>query len=268
MRYERVNNLAASLHKIRKRGEASPLETYYKVIYSDAFIPLKRNKTYSKEAVHVMYGVKGGNTQALLLLDSNPTESADVWGDYYKKLKARGLQQVDLVVTDGLRGLNDVIHKHFPEADLQRCVVHKIRNVLNKVRPREKAIIASDLKELFNNFDTEASREKAKKKLANFCDRWREVYPAVANAFAKEDLACYFTYIKYPVAVRGMIYTTNSIENLNRQIRKVTKTKVSFDKADNLLDVVFMVIKDFEGHHWQKYPVHGFKYWSKKTLLD
>ncbi len=64
-----------------------------------------------------------------------------------------------------------------------------------------------------------------------------------------------------------MIYTTNSIENLNRQIRKVTKTKVTFDKGENLLDLVFMVIKDFEGNNWQKYPVYNFKYWTKKTQL-
>ena len=86
----------------------------------------------------------------------------------------------------------------------------------------------------------------------------------MTNVFSKEDIEYYFTYVKYPVEVRRMIYTTNSIENLNRQIRKVTKTKVSFDKSDNLLDLVFMVIKDFERSNWQKYPVHAFKYWGKK----
>ena len=81
MSYETVNNLAESFHEIRKQWEASPLDAYYKVIYSDAlYIPLKRNKSYSKEAVHVIYGVKEDNTRELLLLEVNPTESANVWG--------------------------------------------------------------------------------------------------------------------------------------------------------------------------------------------
>ena len=75
----------------------------------------------------------------------------------------------------------------------------------------------------------------------------------------------YLTYIAYPVEVRRMIYTNNSIENLNRQIRRVTKSKVTFEKASNLLDLVFVVIKDFEASIWQKYPVHTFNAWTTFT---
>ena len=75
----------------------------------------------------------------------------------------------------------------------------------------------------------------------------------------------YLTYIDYPVEVKKMIYTTNSIENLNRQIRKVTKTKVSFENENNLLNLVYMVIKDFEVENWQKYPIHNFKFWPRFT---
>lgn len=267
MSYDTVNNLAESFHKIRKQWEAQQLDSYYKVVYCDAlYIPLKRLQSYSKEAVHVIFGVKEDNTRELLLVEVNPTEGAEVWGEYYEKLKMRGVEQIDLIVADGLKGLSDAIRPHFPGADFQSCVVHRFRNVLKKIRPKEKNHIAYELKEVFNNFDTAASVDKARRKLVEFCNRWRNFYPAVATTLLDGEVLDYFTYVKYPVEVRKMIYTTNGIENLNRQIRKVTDKKVTFDKVENLLDLVFMVVKDFEINNWQKYPVYAFKYWEKNTL--
>ena len=78
----------------------------------------------------------------------------------------------------------------------------------------------------------------------------------------------YWTYICYPVEVRGQIYTTNGLEKLNRQIRRVTKSKVSFDKVENLLDIVYMVIKDFEESNGQKYAVNTFQNWPRNTQLS
>lgn len=265
MSYETVNNLSESFHKIRTKWEERALDAYYKVLYCDAlYVSLKRNNSYSKEAVHVIYGVKEDNTRELLLLEVNPTESHNVWGEYFEKLQKRGINQVDLVVSDGLAGLSDTARFEFPGSDFQRCVVHKQRNVLNKVRPREKQALAHDIKEVFNNFESDSTLEKAQAKLDKFCATWENSYPNVVKSLQKEDMNDYFTYIQYPVQVRRMIYTTNSVENLNRQIRRVTKTKVTFDKADNLLDLTFMVIKDFEANNWQKFPVHAFTNWPKK----
>ena len=216
-------------------------------------------------AVHVIYGVKDDNTRELLLLEVNPTESHTIWGEYFIKLKERGVNEVDLIVADGLSGLSDTARKHFVGCDFQRCVVHKQRNVLNKIRPKDKEEVASDIKSVFNNFESSSSMVEAEKKLQAFCDKWNDSYPNVARSLQNEEMKDYFTYINYPTEVRRMIYTTNSIENLNRQIRRVTKTKVTFDKAENLLDITFMVIKDFEANNWQKFSVHAFNNWPKKT---
>ncbi len=89
------------------------------------------------------------------------------------------------------------------------------------------------------------------------------MYSKVLDRLSEEKLRDYLTYIDYPVEVRRMIYTTNSIENLNRQIRKVTKTKVCFGNENNLLNLVFMAVKDFEVNNWQKYPVTTFRYWPR-----
>ncbi len=91
---------------------------------------------------------------------------------------------------------------------------------------------------------------------------WGGMYSKVLDRLSEEKLRDYPTYIDYPVEVRRMIYTTNSIENLNRQIRKVTKTKVCFGNENNLLNLVFM---DFEVSNWQKYPVSAFRYWPRFT---
>ena len=267
MSHDVVNNLADSFHEIRTNWEQRPLDAYYKAVYCDAlYVSLKRGDNYSKEAVYVMYGVKDDNTRELLLLEVNPTEGSGMWGEYFTQLKKRGVEEIDLIIADGLVGFADAAKQVYSTSDIQRCVVHLERNLLRKVKPRDKATFAYDLKELFNKFDKDSSKEKAYKKLKDFHSTWKDSYSASIDKLLDEGfIDDYLTYIAYPVSVRRMIYTTNSIENLNRQIRKVTKTKVNFAKESNLLDLIYMVIKDFEGNNWQKYPVTAFAKWPDKT---
>jgi transposase-like protein len=256
-----ISNLSESFHEIRQKWESEELDAYYKVVYADAlFVSLKRGNSYSKEAVYLMYGLKDDNTRELLLLEVNPTEGSSVWGEYFAKLKARGVCQIDLIVADGLVGFSEAARRHFPEADFQKCVVHLQRSILSKVRPRDKEAFAHDLREIFNNFDNESSKVDALSKAKQFARSVQSTYPAISDKFANEEyLLEYLTYVDYPCGVRRMIYTTNSVENLNRQIRRVTKTKVTFDKESNMLDLIFMIIKDFESCNWQRYSVISFQ---------
>jgi len=123
--------------------------------------------------------------------------------------------------------------------------------------------MAEDLKELFDNFSENSTTEKAKIKLSLFLDKWKTKYPNINRFFKDGKSEYYFTYIKYHYTVRRLIYTTNSIENLNRAIRKATKNKLSFESPETLLDYVFMVIKKFEEKNFSKYPVHNYKYFKK-----
>jgi transposase-like protein len=260
---ETINNLAESFHGIRMKWQERELDAYYKVVYCDAlYVSLKRGNSYSKEAVYVAYGVKDDNTRELLLLEVNPTEGSNIWGEHFAGLKERGIEQIDLIVADGLTGFADEAKKYFA-CDIQRCVVHLQRSLLNKVRPKDKTSFGYDLKDAFNNFDINSNVDSAMKKLQELVNKWA-MYK-LDRLTNEEFIIDYLTYINYPMEVRRMIYTTNSIENLNRQIRKVTKTKVTFDKESNLLDLVFMIIKDFECNNWQKYPVITYQHWPKKT---
>jgi putative transposase len=267
MSRETINNLSESFHEIRTNWERKPLDAYYKVVYCDAlYVSLKRGNSYSKEAVYVMFGVKDDNTRELLLLEVNPTEGP-VWAECFAKLKQRGVEQIDLIVADGLIEFDTYARQHYPSSDLQRCVVHLERNLLSKVRPRDKQAFSCDMREAFNNFDRSSTKEQARLKIKHLVETWGASYNL---SRLEEDgyILDYLTYIGYPAEVRRMIYTTNSIENLNRQIRKVTKTKVTFDKEANMLDLIFMIIKDFEADNWQKYPVTAFQSWPKKTQYN
>ena len=108
----------------------------------------------------------------LLLLEVNPTESCKVWGAYYKKLRDSGVESLDLVVADGLKGLNDRATYCFSEARFQRRVAHKMGNLLHKVRPDDKAALAPALTKIFNNFEPTSTLEAAGVRLTAFCERW------------------------------------------------------------------------------------------------
>tara|TARA_Y100000389_G_scaffold153905_1_gene154282 strand:- start:207 stop:1400 length:1194 start_codon:yes stop_codon:yes gene_type:complete len=263
--FTKVSELAEEFNKVRKVWESKKLDSYYKVIYADAlFQSLRREDSYSKEALHIIIGVKEDNSKEVLYLGINPTESSNSWEEAFENIKIRGVQNVDLIVADGLTGMEDVVHKLFPNTDFQKCVIHKMRNVMLKIRPKEKEELGADIKEVFNNFSENSTQEKAIIKLDNFLNKWKIKYPNIKRFFANDVKEFYFTYVRYPLAVRRSIYTTNPIENLNRQIRKATKNKYSFEKESRLLDYVFIVVKDFEIQNWQKYPVNLFANWQKE----
>lgn len=268
----KISNLAKTFNKFREAWKNSKLERHYKVVFGDAvWVTVKRGDEYTKEAVYIAYGVREDNRREMLVLEQNPTESARFWGEILKDLKEkRGVEEIDLFVADGLKGLEDEIAKVYPNSktEFQKCVVHKMRNVLTKTSPKDKKEVAKDLKEIFNNFDERDTLKKALRKKDDFLKRWKVKYPNFKNHFKEGDIEYYFTYIKFDPKVRRMIYTTNSIENLNRQVRKTTKNKLSFESPDRLLDYLFMVIKEFEEKNYMKYPVTNYKFFKKMTKKE
>jgi transposase-like protein len=137
-----------------------------------------------------------------------------------------------------------------------------MRNILDKTRPKDKKEVAQDLKEVFNNFSEIDTVENGLKKVETFIHKWKTKYPQIKRFFKDGKIEYYFTYTEFHSNVRRMIYTTNSIENINRIVRKATKNKLSFEKPEYLLDYVFMIIKEFEEKNFQKYPVSNYKYFK------
>lgn len=254
-----ISKLAEEFHGVRLAWERSPLDWHYRAIFCDAiFITVRRGDSYQKEPVYIAYGVNSEEKREILALAVYPTESAESWREVLMTAKKRGLERVDVLIADGLEGMPDVVHELFPGTHFQSCVVHKMRNVLRDIRPRDKEAVATDLKHVFDNFHLEATVGAAKQKLAIFLDAWKEKYPNLHRHFKNNNLDYYFSYVHFHPDVRRLIYTTNSIENVNRFIRKGTKNKLSFESPDRLLDYVFIIIKDFETRNWSRYPVHQF----------
>ena len=254
-----VNNLAEQFHQIRTAWEQSQLDTAYRAIFCDCiFITVRRGESYEKEAVYVAYGITSSNTRELLALAVNPSESTTTWKNIFSSLKARGVTNVSLVIADGITGMEDAVAEAWRGAQMQKCVVHKMRNILNNIRPKDKAAVAEDVKEVFDNFDADATKENAYLKVEAFIEKWQGKYPTIKNHCNKKTLGYYFTYIDFPPEVRRLIYPTNSIENLNKHIRKGTKNKLSFESPERLLDYVFIIIKEFEHKNWSRFPVHQF----------
>lgn len=262
----KISDLVKVFNQFREAWQKSKLEKHYKAVFADVvFVTVKRGNEYTKEGVYLAYGVREDNRRELLVLAINPTESATEWGNLLNELKTRGVEKIDLFVADGLQHLEDEIMKIFPGTDFQKCVVHKMRNILNKVVPKDKKEVAADLKKVFANFEKDATLKKALVKKTDFVKKWKSKYPNFKNFFKEGNIEYYFTYIKFTPSVRRMIYTTNSVENLNRQIRKTTKNKLSFESPDRLLDYLFMIIKEFEEKNFMKYPVSNYKYFKKTT---
>jgi putative transposase len=254
-----ISELAEQFHAIRLAWEKTPLASLYRVVYCDCvFITVRRGDSYQKEAVYIAYGVTEHNTRELLALSIEPTESATVWKTLFAQMKERGVHSVPLVVADGLAGLEDAVQETWHDAQVQKCVVHKMRAILATIRPKDKQACAEDLKHVFDNFGETATLEKAKEKAEAFIATWEKKYPHIARFFDEKTIDYYFTYIQFPPDVRRLIYTTNSIENVNRAIRKATKNKLSFENPTRLLDYVFVIVKEFEEKHWERKPVHQY----------
>lgn len=257
----KITSLSKVFRQFREAWENSKLERHYLVMFCDCiFITVRRGDSYSREAVYVAYGVRKDLKRELLALSINPTESAREWGEIWEKLKKRGVEKIDLIIADGLTELEEETTRVFPDSQFQKCVIHKMRNILNKTRPQDKNEMAKDLKKVFDNFDENSTLEKAMRKVVDLREKWKEKYSRLDRFFKEETIEYYFTYLRFNPKVRRMIYTTNSIENLNRAIRKATKNKLSFESPENLLDYVFMILKEFEEKNFMKYPVTDYKY--------
>lgn len=203
------------------------LEAKYSVIFMDAtHIPLKR-QTVSKEAVYIVIGIRLDGTKEVLGFTIAPTESAYVWKEILQDLKDRGLEEVLLVVTDGLSGIHDSIHSVYPNAQFQQCCVHISRNIAHKVRVSDRQEVCNDFKLVYQA----ASKEEAMNQISFMIDKWKKQYPRVVKLLLNPAI---LTFYNFPPSIRRTIYSTNLIEGFNKQLKKYTKRKEQFPNEESL----------------------------------
>lgn len=212
------------------------LETYYPVLFVDCVhIKIHRKRSVSCEAFYVVMAVTEEGRREVLGIFNMPVESATGWGEIFDRLKDRGMERVGLMVADGIRGLDTVIGEKFPATPLQRCVTHLKRGLLAKVRHGDKAALAADLKDIFRTGQRDYTVEKAWAGWQDMCDRWGKDYRAIKMLRNNADYKAYMTYLNYAPEIQSMIYTTNWIERLNRDFRRVTRMRTAMPNEESVL---------------------------------
>ncbi|MGX7014454.1 IS256 family transposase [Vagococcus silagei] len=203
------------------------LEAKYSVIFMDAtHIPLKR-QTVSKEAVYIVIGIRLDGTKEVLGFTIAPTDSAYVWKEILQDLKDRGLEEVLLVVTDGLSGIHDSIYSIYPNAQFQQCCVHVSRNIAHKVRVKDRKEICDDFKTVYQA----TSKEEALEQVTFMTEKWKSQYPKIIKLLFNPAI---LTFYNFPPSIRRTIYSTNLIEGFNKQLKKYTKRKEQFPNEESL----------------------------------
>ena len=251
-----VNEVQEDIDLWRKRE----LEEYYPVLYIDAIYQYVRYQgSVKKIPFYIILGVKEDYTREVLSIEAFPSESSVCWEELFVELKKRGVAEVSLIVSDALNGIENAITKVF-NSDHQLCVTHLKRNVLAKVSKKDREEIAKDLKEVFRTTDKFDSPEKGWKRWNEFIDKWIKKYPYFVN-YKDDRYRLHFTYLNYNYQIRSMIYTTNWIERLNRDFRRVSKMRASMPTIESVLGLYIGVAKEKKAY---RYKVSNFEFEDKK----
>jgi transposase-like protein len=210
-----------------------PLEPYYPIIMIDAtFIYTRRIDHVSKEGYYTILGVRADRTREVLAVINFPTESAIAWEVVLKSLKERGLKEIGLIVCDSLTAIEDSIWRQFPKTEIQLCAIHLQRNVNKHIKPKDKALVAEDLKEVLRTGDRNDTVEKGYQRWLEFCSKWGKYYPSIKRMGENERYKLNFTYLGYDYRTHNMLYSTNWIERLNRDYKRTTRMRGALPGPD------------------------------------
>lgn len=237
---EMISRMTDRILPIAKEWQNRPLERKYAVVFMDAvhFHVREDNRTI-KKAVYVAIGVKLTGVKEVLGMWIGGNESAKYWLGVLNEIKNRGVEDIMVVSVDGLTGFADAIGAVFPQAEIQRCIVHQIRYTTKFVSYKDVKAFIKDLKSIYQA-DT---LEMAELGLDQLEEKWGKKYPSSVSSW-RTNWPQLSTYFKYPPEIRKVIYTTNAIENFNRQLRKVTKSKAVFPTDDALFKSLYLAMMD------------------------
>ena len=219
-----------------KEWQSRPLDGVYAVVFFDAihYKVRDRGKIVSK-AAYTCLGVNLEGKRDVLGLWVGENEGASYWLGIINELKNRGVQDILIACMDGLKGLPDAVNAVFPDTEIQLCIVHMIRNSVKFVGYKNQKEFCADLKLVYNA----PSENAGQVQLDKLIEKWNATYPLAIKPWIHhwDHIA---TFFKFPEEVRRLIYTTNHVEALHRQFRKVTKNKAVFPTDDSLLKMLFL----------------------------
>ncbi len=215
-----------------------PLDDVYPVLFLDCLVlKIREGGTVQRRACYLALGVTVEGDRDVLGMWFQESEGAKFWMQVLTELKQRGLQDILICCVDGLKGFPDAIEAIFPKTIVQTCVVHLIRHSLRYVPRREREQVARDLKPIYTAVDADAAQQA----LEAFDDKWGTRFPVITQAWLNA-WEYVIPFLAFPPEVRRVIYTTNAIEALNRQLRKAIKTKGHFPNEEAARKLIYLAI--------------------------
>jgi putative transposase len=233
-----ISRVTAAVLEDAERWQTRPLEALYPIVYLDALvIKIREDRAVRKHACYLAIGVNTDGEREVLGMWFQRTEGAKFWLGVLTELKQRGLEDVLVCCVDGLTGFPEAIEAVYPNAWVQTCIVHQIRSSLRFVSYRDRRAVAADLKKIYTAVD----RDHAETELERFAEKWDARYPMISASWI-EHWEHIVPFLAFPADVRRVIYTTNTIEALNRQLRKHIKTRGSFPDQDAARRLLYLAI--------------------------
>ncbi|WP_425362497.1 IS256 family transposase [Candidatus Tisiphia endosymbiont of Hybos culiciformis] len=228
-----------------KAWQSRPLEEIYPIVFFDCLVvKVRQDKRIINKAIYVALGIDLSGRKDILGLWISENEGAKFWLGNFTEMKNRGLKDILIACSDNLTGMSEAIEAVYPKTEHQLCIVHQIRNSLKYVSYKDRKQVASDLKPIY----TAATEEQAHLALVYFEEKWNKQYPQIAKSWYNhwDNL---MIFLGYPEAIRKVIYTTNSVESVNSQLRKVTNNKRVFPSDSAVFKSLYLTI-DYMTKKW------------------
>ena len=235
-----ISNVTDAILDEVKMWQSRPLDHVYPIIYFDAIVvKIRMDKQVVNKAIHLALGINMDGEKELLGMWCNVTEGAKFWLSVLTELKNRGLHDVLICCCDGLTGFPDAIEAVYPQAKVQLCIVHLVRQSLRFVGWKERKAVAADLRLIYGS----TTLEEAEMALTAFADKWDAQFPTISQIWLRhwENVTPFFGY---PPEIRKVIYTTNAIESMNMTLRKVIKNKRIFPSDEAAFKQIYLALQN------------------------
>jgi len=242
-----ISNITEKVVEVAKEWQSRPLHASYAIVFFDAIhYKVRENGKMRSKAAYTCLGIGMDGFKEVLGIWIGENEGAHYWLGIFNELKNRGVEDILIACVDGLKGFPEAINTVFPDAEIQLCIVHMIRNSVRYVSSKYQKKFVDELKLVYNA----PSEDAAKLQLDRLTENWGKKYPLAVNPW-RNHWNHLSTFFKYPEEIRKTIYTTNAVEGLHRQLRKVTKNRSLFPNDDALLKLLYLAIQDASGK-WTK----------------
>ena len=247
-----ISSITDAVSEEVKVWQSRPLDPIYPIIYLDCIHVKVWEGAVRVKAVYLAIGVTMTGEKEVLGLWLAQTEGAKFWLQVVTELRNRGVQDIFIACVDGLKGFPEAIEAVFPRAAVQLCIVHMVRHSLNYVSWKRRPEVAADLKRIYES----ATADEAEQRLGEFEAKWDDDYLPIGQSWRRNWLRL-TPFFDYPPEIRKVIYTTNAIESVNMNLRKLTKNRGSFPSDDALLKLFYLALRNIS-QKWTM-PIRDWK---------